>query len=339
MTPKPPKERGKPILPPCQVTRIRFSPDGKTIAAACIDGVVRRWSVEDEKALPDLKGHDGWLATLAYLPNGELITADSWGKLNCWSGEKVRWSIPAHDGWVREIAVHPKSAEFATCGRDGFVRTWDAKTGAKIREVKVGTDLYSLAHSPDGGSLLLGDLFGTIRIFDAKSGAKVREIERKEFHLLDRIQDVGGVRCLVISADGKTLYAAGSQPKSGGFVQGFPLLLAIDFASDKTLWSWKGASDNEGFLHDLRLLPNGHLAAVASGQPGQGKFLLFDPPNPVPYFISTKQQNCHGVDAGPDGKLIAVSATNANSSGNGRVKGKAGEYPENTSPIQIWNHE
>lgn len=328
----PPKERGKPILPPCQVTRIRFNPNGKELAAACVDGVVCRWNLEDAKPLAELKGHDGWVAALAYLPNGDLLTADSWGKLNCWAGEKVHWSIPAHDGWAREIAVHPKSATFATCGRDGYVRTWDSKSGARIRETKIGTDLYSLTHSPDENAILVGDLFGTIHIV----GEKIRTIERKEFHLLDRIQDVGGVRCLAFSPDGKNLYAAGSQPKTGGFVQGFPLLMAIDFATGKTLWSWKGASDNEGFVHDLRVLPNGHLAAVTSGQPGQGKFLLFEPPNATPTFTITKMQNCHSLDVHPDCKRIAVSATNANSSGNGRVKGKAGEYPENTSPIQIW---
>jgi hypothetical protein len=41
-----------------------------------------------------------------------------------------------------------------------------------------------------------------------------------------RIQDVGGVRCLAFTAGGSTLLAGGSQPKTGGFVQG---VLAFDF--------------------------------------------------------------------------------------------------------------
>ncbi len=325
-----PKERGKPLTPPCQVTRVRFSPDGTILAAACIDGIVRRWTATGEPKA-DLKGHDGWVSDLAFLPNGDLLTADTWGKLNCWAGDAVRWSVPAHDGWLRGVAV--RGNEVATVSRDGVLRQWDA-AGKKLRETKIGPDLFSLAYTPDGGSLVVGDLFGTIRVFDAKNGTKVREFERKEFHLLDRIQDVGGVRCLVFSADGQTLYTAGCQPKSGGFVQAFPLLMALDFATGKTLWTWKGAGDNEGLVHDLRLLSDGHLAGVTSGQPGQGKLLMWQPPKPEPVFVSTKQPNCHSLDA--HGRLLAVSATNANSSGNGRVKGKAGEYPANTSPIQIW---
>ncbi|MBL8865670.1 MAG: hypothetical protein JNK93_08930, partial [Planctomycetia bacterium] len=196
---------------------------------------------------------------------------------------------------------------------------------------------YSLVYSPEG-ALIVGDLFGRIRVLDSHLKT-LRELEQKEFHLLDRIQDVGGVRCLAFSPDGKTLYAAGCQPKTGGFVQAFPLLVALDFATGKTLWSWKGANDNEGIVHDLRVFADGRLAAVTSGQPGQGKFLLFEPPTATPAFVSTKMPNCHSVDIHPDGKQIATSATNANSSGNGRVKGKAGEYPENSSPIQYWDIE
>lgn len=329
-----PKERGQPLTPPCQVTRVRFSPDGRELAAACVDGVVRRWDVTgDPKPLPELKAHDGWASDLTYRPNGGLLAADTWGKLVCWTGEKVRWSITAHDGWLRAVAAAGDA--IATCGRDGYLRQWDAK-GGRVRETKVGADLFALTFTPDGGSVLVGDLFGTIRAFDAKTGAKVREIERKEFHLLDRIQDVGGVRQLVFSADGKTLYAAGCQPKTGAFVQAFPLLIAIDWAAGKTLWTWKGASDNEGILHDLRLAGK-HLFGVTSGQPGQGKQLVWEPPAPTPIFISTKHPNCHSLDVHPGGKLLAVSATNANSSGNGRVKGKTGEYPTNTSPIQLWD--
>lgn len=328
MIAKPPKERGKPILPPCQVTRIRFSPDGKELAAACVDGVVRRWSVPDAKPLPDLKGHDGWVTTLCYSTNGDLLTADSWGKLVCWKNDKPRWIVAAHDGWLRAVAF--TKDRIATCGRDGFVRAWTAD-GKTLLETKLAVDLHSLAYSPDG-VLVVGDLFGRIRVFDP-SHKSIREFEQKDFHLLDRIQDVGGIRCLAFSPDCKTLYAAGCQPKSGGFVQAFPMLAALDFATGKTLWSWKGANDAEGIVHDLRVLADGRLSAVTSGQPGQGKFLLFEPPNPVPYFTSTKQPNCHSVDVTAVGKLLATSATNANSSGNGRVK------DENSSPIQIWDHE
>ena len=37
--PTKPAELGKPVNPPCQVLRVRYSPDGELLAAACTDGM------------------------------------------------------------------------------------------------------------------------------------------------------------------------------------------------------------------------------------------------------------------------------------------------------------
>jgi hypothetical protein len=165
---------------------------------------------------------------------------------------------------------------------------------------------------------------------------KLRILEVKELYKLDRIQDVGGVKCLLASGDGKAVFAAGAEPKTGGFVQCTPLIVAFDIASGKRLSQWKGTNDNEGYVTDLAWHKEGFMVFTTSGQPGQGKFHLWKPGDAKTIFTGGKHPNCHSVALHPDGEQIAVSATNANSSGNGRVKGKGGEYPQNNSPIQLW---
>ncbi|MFM8273227.1 MAG: hypothetical protein ACKODX_13005, partial [Gemmata sp.] len=98
----------------------------------------------------------------------------------------------------------------------------------------------------------------------------------------------------------------------------------------------KGATDNEGYVTDMAWHPDGFVIFTTSGQPGQGKFHLWKPGAATTQFSGGKLPNCHSVALHPDGATVAVSATNANSSGNGRVKGTGGDYPENTSPIQVW---
>jgi WD40 repeat protein len=164
-----------------------------------------------------------------------------------------------------------------------------------------------------------------------------RTFEAKELHKADRVQDVGGARCLLVSGDGKTLFVAGAEPKTGGFVQAIPLLIAFDLATGKRVGQWKGTNDNEGYVTDLAWHPDGYVVFTTSGQPGQGKLCFWKPGEEKPFFVSTKQPNCHSVAISPDGKTLAVSATNANSSGNGRVKGASGDYPANSSPIQLWS--
>jgi hypothetical protein len=343
-SPNAPTELGKPLTPDVQLTRVRFSPCGTVLAAAAFDGTVRRWDVagKDPKALPPLPGHDGWVTALAFLADKKrLVSADSWGKLLCrdyaGASPKASWQVPkAHDGWLRAVAVSPSGELVATAGRDGFVRLWSAADGAKRGEFAAGADTFSLAFHPGGKSLAAGDVFGVVRQFDLPAGKPVRTLEAKELYRLDRIQDVGGVRVLLFSADGATLFAAGSQPKTGGFVQGVPLVLGLDWATGKPVSRWKGASDAEGFVHDLCRHLSGYLVGVTSGQPGNGRLFCWKPGDASAFFLTPKMANCHSVDLHPDGVRLAVSATNANSSGNGRVKSKDGTYPGNASPIHLW---
>jgi WD40 repeat protein len=337
-----PKELGKPVVPPTQVTRVRFSPDGKMLAAACFDGKVRRWDLSGKEPVewPALGNHNGWVTDIAFGAKA-LRTADSWGRLSAWDASakepKLLWTIAAaHDGWLRSLALSPDGSHLATCGKDGFVRFWNAADGKKLREIDDKSDLFSVCFAADGKGAFAGDLFGKIRRFDLTLSEQSATIEVKEFYKLDRIQDVGGVKCLLLSGDGKTLFAGGAVPKTGGFVQCTPLLVAFDLATGKRVGQYKGANDNEGYVTDMAWHPDGFVIFTTSGQPGQGKFHFWKPGDAKTLFTGGKQPNCHSVALHPDGDKIAVSATNANSSGNGRVKGKGGEYPQNTSPIQLW---
>ncbi len=335
-----PKELGKPIATPTQVTRVRFSPDGKMLAAACFDGKVRSWDVTGTgpAELPAFGNHNGWVTDIAFAGH-TLFSADSWGRLSAWNiakEAKPLWTVEAaHDGWLRSLALAPDGSRLATCGKDGFVRLWECASGKKVKEFDTKSDMLSLCFA-DGKTVIAGDVFGRIRRFHWTTSEQSIIIELKELYLLHRIQDVGGVKCLTRAHDGKTLLAGGAEPKTGGFVQAIPLLIALDLATGKRVGQYKGVSDSEGYVTDLACHPDGFVIFTTSGQPGQGKFHFWKPGDAKTRFTGGKQPNCHSVALHPNGDRIAVSATNANSSGNGRVKGKGGEYPQNTSPIQLW---
>lgn len=345
--PNAPKELGKPLLPPTQVTRARFSPDGKQLVAAGFDGKLYRWDVSGKEpvelpALGDSNGwHNGWLTDVAF-GAGQMFTADSWGGLITWRREGKDWKSScitpgAHDGWLRCLAVSPDGSRLVTGGKDGFVRFWATDDGRRTAEFEAQADVLSVSFDAEGKSVFVGDPFGVVREVAVRGRKVTRTFEAKELHKLDRIQDVGGVKCLMLSGDGKTLFVGGAEPKTGGFVQAIPLLVAFDIATGKRLSQWKGATDAEGYVTDLAWHPDGFVIFTTSGQPGQGKFHLWKPGAATPLFSGGKHPNCHSVALHPDGGRIAVSATNANSSGNGRVKGTGGAYATNSSPIQVWS--
>ncbi|MFM8272406.1 MAG: WD40 repeat domain-containing protein, partial [Gemmata sp.] len=218
--PNAPREAGKPLNPGTQVSRARYAPDGRTLAAACHDGKVRRWDVSGKEPaeLPAVAGHNGWVTTLAFAGH-TLFSADSWGRLTATdvSARDARrlWTVEeAHDGWLRALAVAPADAPLATCGKDGFVRFRARDTGEKLYEADLKADVLSVCFGADGKHLFAGDLFGVVREIEVASGKITRTLDAKELHKLDRIQDVGGVKTLMLAGDGKTLFVAGAEPKT-----------------------------------------------------------------------------------------------------------------------------
>lgn len=327
-----------------QMTSLGYSPCGKLLAAGGFDGTVRRFDAtnEDLPPLAPLTGHRGWVTALAFHPDGRrLFTVDSWGQLRSWpyagAAPQPLWTVEqAHDGWIRALAVNPTGDMLATCGADKRIRLWSCEDGSQWHELDAGEDVHCLAFHPDG-SLVSGDLRGAIKHWDATSGECLRVFDAQAMYLYDRIQDVGGVRFLAFDSQAATLVAAGSIPKSGGFVQGSPLIHWFDWATGMPRHTLKFGADSDGYVYAVRQHADGFWMAITSGQPGNGKLLFHVPGDEQPFFTTTQMANCHALAQHPDGQRLAVCATNGSSNGNGRRLDDGKEYPGNFSPIHLWD--
>lgn len=181
----------------------------------------------------------------------------------------------------------------------------------------------------------MGDLLGKIAQVDALTGKKMRELDASAMYKLDRLQDVGGVRCFAFDSKGEKLACGGINPNRGGFVQGPSLVIIFDWKSGKEISRIQSGSENDGYVYDLLFITDSILAGVSSGQPGSGKVFFNLMGETQPFVSLTNMPNCHSFALHPAGKKIAVVSTNANSSGNGKVLDKNKDYATNHSPINI----
>ena len=340
------------IEPETQVTGIRFSPCGRVLLAPGFDGQVRRWlwraadGAFAPVALPPVTGHRGF-ATAAECHPARLVafSADSWGQIRAWpylaENPEPLWTVEtAHDGWIRSLAVGGGGDWIVSAGRDGVVRLFSSTDGGLLAEYRVpdAEEWFAVAAHPSGEWIVAADLRGRIYQWDVAGGAVVREFDGRVFHLLDRLQDIGGLRQLVFDRDGSTLAAAGCVPGGGGNVRGHARVRLFDFASAAIQHDLPlGEADKDIFAHQIALLADGSLLVVTTGQPGQGKLLHVQPGEEKPRYETSKGTvNCHGLALAPDGRHFAVSATNTGSNGNGRRLDKEGRYPDNHSPIHFF---
>ncbi len=292
--------------------------------------------------LPAFEGFKGWVQTLGLHPvQNRVFAADSWGTIACaeYGADPVKklWEKPcAHDGWIRRLSVSPDGSLLATCGLDGFVRVWNSADGSPVSAFDAAADVFALSFTPDGAQVVFGDMFGKIAVLDFKAGKVLRTLDGAVLHKLDRLQDIGGLRALAFSKDGKKLIAAGLLPKNGGTVQGTPMLLYFDFESGKLDQQFTHGETKDGYIEDIALTPGGQVIAVASGVPGNGLFFFHSAGEKAPSFASNKLANCISVALHPEGRRFVVTSTNKASAGNGRRLTKDGEYLGNNSPVHLF---
>ncbi|MFQ3591717.1 MAG: PQQ-binding-like beta-propeller repeat protein [Gemmataceae bacterium] len=184
---------------------VRFSPDGKTLAAAGYEAgstnAIYRFDLTTGKELPRLCGPlSGGVRRLVFSPDGKrLISAGFDGYVRIWDllSGKADSAFRVDSGTVYGLALSPDGKLLATAAREGL-RLWDAKDGrALLRPQMSKQEAVAVCFSPDGKLVASGDSSSVV-LWEVVTGKPARTLEGFK----------GELSALLFSPDGRTLYTA-----------------------------------------------------------------------------------------------------------------------------------
>ena len=199
---------------PAMAQKVRFSPDGRRLATAGWDRVVRIWDTASLSELLPLTGHTGLLRCIAFSNDGnQVISGGNDGTIRLWNGtplpvrsgrEPLR-TMSGHTKAVYVLALTPDGRQLVSAGEDATARVWDLETGReRLTYRKHKYSINALAMRPDGQAVATagdGD-DQTIRVWQLETGALLcllrghtRPIASLAFH-------PDGVRLVSTSQDG-----------------------------------------------------------------------------------------------------------------------------------------
>jgi WD40 repeat protein/serine/threonine protein kinase len=202
---------------------VAYSPDGRYIATASYDRMVRVWDAKTGRLLRSFSGHINGVQSVAFSPDGQRIASGSIdGTVRVWDMKELREparqearTLASPTGGALGVGYRQDGGAFATIGGAPFVGDragdiepasvdsvtfWDARTFQVIRIVRnpTGGVCHDLAIDPAFARIAWAKGDGTVEIRDA--------ITDRVDRTLSGHQDL--VQCVAYSRDGRLLASA-----------------------------------------------------------------------------------------------------------------------------------
>ncbi|KAG8886747.1 hypothetical protein FRB98_001048 [Tulasnella sp. 332] len=166
---------------PGAVRCVAWSPDGRTIASGCRDGIVRLFILSNGELVGEIPtDQDGTVWQVTWSPDSKMIvTACQDATIHIWDAstkERVGEVLLGHSQPVKSVAWSPDGKAIASGAWGGTLCLWSTPTQAPTKMSLNGHDtaVYSIAWSPDSKTIVTVSTDRTIRLWDVSTGEPIR---------------------------------------------------------------------------------------------------------------------------------------------------------------------
>ena len=225
---------------------LTFTPDGRLLATADIDGVIRVWEVATGTARCTFHGHEGELRATAINPRGDLLATGGQDRII------KLWALPScapagvlegHERRIFDLEFSPDGAWLVSAAEDDTARLWRVDDRISTATLRGHTGAVARASfSPDGTRIATAGWDGAVWLWQLDGSGRAAPRGRR---IYQGEQDLNGV---AFAPDGARLAIAGSDGTA-------------------RLWdgaSWREVSKFDGRYYDLAFHPDGQRLLLAA---------------------------------------------------------------------------
>lgn len=164
---------------PPVVTAMSASHDGKYLAIAGDDHVIRLFDVGLQKTVRELSGHIDWIQSLVFSADSHVLySSGNDGRVLRWEHKypAAPTEIVRLPFAVRSLSLASERQLLAIGGFSDDVRIWNLATRAWKHQFKCDcSDQRCVRFSPSGDELLCGGRDGGIRVWNVKTGELITD--------------------------------------------------------------------------------------------------------------------------------------------------------------------